>query len=126
VAKGDREQEELVLGDISVYVERFMARSVYINLTFTGISLATRRTPTSKGVRSSRCFGEENVMDSMMVKVESLESDMATQAWVIGAFEYVLKHNQTRLVPYLIEVSEELMFEMEMGVYRASLLPKLA
>jgi hypothetical protein len=65
-------------------------------------------------------------MDSMMVKVETLESDMATQAWVIGAFEYVLEHNQTRLVPYLIEVSEELVFEMEMGAYRASLLPKLA
>ena len=61
-------------------------------------------------------------MDSMV----SVDSDMVTLAWVTGAFEYVLKHNQTKLIPYLIEVSEELVFEMEMAAYRASLLPQLA
>jgi len=45
---------------------------------------------------------------------------------VTCAFKYVLKHNQTKLIPYLIEVSEELVFEMEMAAYRASLLPQLA
>jgi hypothetical protein len=58
-------------------------------------------------------------MDSMVVGVES---DVFALAWVIDAFEYVLEHNQTKLIPYLIEVSEELVFEMEMAAYRASLL----
>jgi hypothetical protein len=61
-------------------------------------------------------------MDSMV----SVDSDMVTLAWVTSAFKYVLKHNQTKLIPYLIEVSEELVFEMEMAAYRASLLPQLA
>jgi hypothetical protein len=63
-------------------------------------------------------------MDSMVVSVES--DDVVALAWVIGAFEYVLKHNHTKLIPYLIEVSEELVFEREMAAYRASLLPQLA
>ena len=45
---------------------------------------------------------------------------------VTSAFKYVLKHNQSKLIPYLIEVSEELVFEREMAAYRASLLPQLA
>jgi hypothetical protein len=57
-------------------------------------------------------------MDSMV----SVDSDVVTLAWVIDAFEYVLKHNHTKLIPYLIEISEELAFEMEMAAYRASLL----
>lgn len=62
-------------------------------------------------------------MDSMVV---SVESNMVTLAWVIGAFEYVRKYNQLKLVPYLIDLSEDLVFEMEMAQYRASMLPQLA
>jgi hypothetical protein len=58
--------------------------------------------------------------------VVSVESDVVALAWVTFAFEYALKQNQTRLVPYLIDVSEELVFEMEMAARRASLLPQPA
>ena len=52
----------------------------------------------------------------------SVDDNTATLAWVTGAFVHVLEHYQTKLVPYLIEVSEELVFEMELLETRSSVL----
>lgn len=50
-----------------------------------------------------------------------LDDESATLAWVIGAFEHVLNHNQTRLVPYMIELCEELVFQMEVPEHLSAL-----
>jgi hypothetical protein len=51
-----------------------------------------------------------------------VDEHMAVLEWVVGAFEHALEHNQTRLVPYLIEVSEEFIFEAELPERRSSVL----
>ena len=49
-----------------------------------------------------------------------MDNDTASLRWVVGALEHALEHNQTKLAPYLIEVSEDLTFEIKLPGMRSS------
>jgi hypothetical protein len=44
----------------------------------------------------------------------------ASLVWAVGALEHALEHNQSKLAPYLIEVSEELVFEIKLPERRST------
>jgi hypothetical protein len=49
------------------------------------------------------------------------DSETATLAWLVGALEHARSRGQTKVVGYLEEVADEVVFEMEMAARRTSL-----
>jgi len=50
-----------------------------------------------------------------------VDSETATLAWLVDALEHVRSRGQTKVVGYLEEVAEDVVFEVEMVARRASL-----
>ncbi len=48
-------------------------------------------------------------------------SEAATLAWLVEALEHARSRGQTKVVGYLEEVADDVVFEVEMVVRRASL-----
>ncbi len=48
-----------------------------------------------------------------------VDNDSASLVWVVGALQHALEHNQGKLTPYLIAVSEELVFEIKLPKRRS-------
>ena len=48
-------------------------------------------------------------------------SEAATLAWLVSALEHARSRGQTKVVGYLEEVADEVVFEVEMAARRASL-----
>ena len=48
------------------------------------------------------------------------DTEKATLAWLVEALEYARIRNQTRVVGYLEEVADDVVFEVEMGARRTS------
>ena len=55
-------------------------------------------------------------MDSALVG----ETDAATLAWLVGALKHARTRGQSKLVGYLEEVADEVVFEVEMVARRTS------
>jgi hypothetical protein len=49
------------------------------------------------------------------------DSETATLAWLVGALEHARSRGQTKVVGYLEEVADEVVFETEMAARRTSL-----
>jgi hypothetical protein len=49
------------------------------------------------------------------------DSETATLAWLVEALEHVRSRGQTKVVAYLEEVADDVVFEVEMVARRASL-----
>ena len=49
------------------------------------------------------------------------DSEAATLAWLVSALEQTRSSGQTKVVGYLEEVADEVVFEVEMAARRASL-----
>ena len=49
------------------------------------------------------------------------DSETATLAWLVDALEHVRSRGQTKVVGYLEEVADDVVFEVEMVARRASL-----
>jgi hypothetical protein len=50
-----------------------------------------------------------------------VDSETATLAWLVGALEHARSRGQTKVVGYLEEVADEVVFEVEMAARRTSL-----
>jgi hypothetical protein len=50
-----------------------------------------------------------------------VDSETATLTWLVGALEYARSRGQTKVVGYLEEVAEDVVFEAEMAARRTSL-----
>ena len=48
-------------------------------------------------------------------------TETATLAWLVSALEHTRSRGQTKLVGYLEEVADDVVFEVEMAARRASL-----
>ena len=48
-------------------------------------------------------------------------TETATLAWLVSALEFACTRGQTKLVGYLEEVADDVVFEVEMAARRASL-----
>jgi hypothetical protein len=49
------------------------------------------------------------------------DSETATLAWLVEALEHVRSRGQTKVVAYLEEIADDVVFEVEMVARRASL-----
>jgi len=50
-----------------------------------------------------------------------VDSETATLTWLVGALEHARSRGQTKIVGYLEEVAEDVVFEVEMAARRTSL-----
>ena len=51
-----------------------------------------------------------------------VDSETATLAWLVGALEHARSRGQTKVVGYLEEVAEDVVFETETAARRTSLI----
>ncbi len=49
------------------------------------------------------------------------DNETATLAWLVGALEYARSRGQTKVVGYLEEVADDVVFETEIAARRTSL-----
>jgi hypothetical protein len=50
-----------------------------------------------------------------------VDTETATLTWLVSALEHARARGQTKVVGYLEEVADDVVFEVEMSVRRASL-----
>jgi len=50
-----------------------------------------------------------------------VDTETATQAWLVSALEHARTRGQKKVVGYLEEVADDVVFEVEMAARRASL-----
>lgn len=50
-----------------------------------------------------------------------VDSETATLTWLVGALEHARSRGQTKVIGYLEEVAEDVVFEVEMAARRTSL-----